>query len=202
MFRLYLVRHGVTLWNAEGRLQGQTDTDLAPEGIEQAQKLAARLSREPIEAVWSSDLRRARETAERIARPHELPVVVAKELREASFGLWEGLTEPEIIDRGDEEKWNDYRADSVTHRPPEGENLDDICGRMLGVVEQIRRANPAGAVVVVGHGGSLRAILCDALGSPIAAWRRLTLSNACLNLIEYTERGPIVRFLNDTCHLR
>lgn len=202
MLRLYLVRHGVTDWNAEGRLQGQSDTPLAPEGIEQARKLASRLSQEKIDAVWSSDLQRARQSAEIIANPHGLEVILSPVLREASFGLWEGLTESEIIALGQEDQWRNYRANSLTHRPPEGELLEEICERMLKVLEQIKVANPSGTVVVVGHGGSLRAILCDALGSPIPAWRRLSLSNACLNLIEYWDSGPMVKLLNDTCHLR
>ncbi len=202
MLRLYLVRHGETDWNTEGRLQGQSDTPLSPAGIAQAYKLAARLARESIDAIWSSDLQRARQTAEIIAKPHGLEVNVSPVLREASFGLWEGLTESEILERGDEELWRSYRANSVKHRPPEGELLEEICERMLGIVNRIKSAHPSGTVIVVGHGGSLRAILCDALGSPIPAWRRLSLSNACLNLIEYWDSGPIVKLLNDTCHLR
>lgn len=202
MLRLYLVRHGVTTWNVEGRLQGQTDTPLSQDGVEQAHRLAARLSKEALDAVYSSDLARALGTAEIIARPHGLTVAVSPILREAGFGLWEGLTESEIIEQGQEDLWNNYRADSLTHRPPEGESLDDVCARMLGVLQQIKSSHPSGTVAVVGHGGSLRAILCDALGSPISAWRRISQSNACLNLIEYWDRGPIVKFLNDTGHLK
>ena len=202
MLKLYLARHGVTTWNAEGRLQGQTDTDLAPEGIAQAQRLAGRLAGEPLDAVYSSDLSRARDTAEIIASRHALSVTVTPVLREASFGLWEGLTEPEIIELGHEERWNNYRADSTVHRPPEGETLDAICSRMLGFLSKVRDAHPSGTVVIAGHGGSLRAILCDALGSPMTAWRRISLSNASLSLIEYWPNGPIVKFLNDTSHLR
>ena len=202
MLKLYLARHGVTQWNSEGRLQGQTDTPLAPEGRDQARCLAHRLASEPVEAVYTSDLSRARETAEIIAEPHRLSVVVTPVLREAGFGLWEGLTETEIIELGHEEHWNNYRADSAAHRPPEGETLDDVCSRMLGFFQEVRNAHPSGSVVIAGHGGSLRAILCDALGSPITAWRRISLSNASLSLIEYLDRGPIVKFLNDTSHLR
>src|SRR5687768_8927226 len=138
VLRLYLVRHGVTVWNTEGRLQGQTDTPLAPEGIEQAHKLAARLSLEKVDAVWSSDLQRAYKTAEIIAMSHGLEVTVSPVLREAGFGLWEGLTESEILDLGHEEHWENYRRDSLKHRPPEGERLEVVCERMLGVVELIR----------------------------------------------------------------
>src|SRR6185503_21212634 len=100
ILRLYLVRHGVTAWNVEERLQGHTDISLTDEGLRQAERIADRLSALSIEAVWSSDLVRASATAEAIARRHGLQVQTTCLLRESGLGAWEGLTEKEIIDRG------------------------------------------------------------------------------------------------------
>src|ERR1051326_3352209 len=88
--RLFVVRHGVTAWNAEGRWQGHTDVSLTDEGIAQAHGVARRLAKERVDAVWSSDLSRARMTAEIIAEHHRLPVATTPALREQRLGDWEG----------------------------------------------------------------------------------------------------------------
>src|SRR5438477_1126143 len=94
--RIYLVRHGETVWNRDGRMQGHTDVSLSPVGEEQARRLADRLASEQIEAVWSSDLCRASATADILAAPHGLTVRISPLLRESMLGLWEGKTEAEI----------------------------------------------------------------------------------------------------------
>lgn len=202
MLRLYLVRHGVTAWNREARMQGHADIPLAEEGVEQARRLSTRLARERIDAVWSSDLARARRTAEAIAAPHGLAVVTTALLREQSLGAWEGLTQEEIVLRGEGALLRAYRQDSIAHRPPGSEPLTEVWDRLLRSLEAIRRAHPSGTVVVVGHGGSLRVLLCDALAAPLPTIRRIWLDNASLSLIEYAEDRPRVRLMNDTGHLR
>ena len=96
MPELLLVRHGETDWNRDHRVQGQTDTPLNATGLAQAHALASSLSCVPLDAVYSSDLARARMTAETVAEPHGLPVEVEVDLREKDFGTWEGLTDVEI----------------------------------------------------------------------------------------------------------
>src|SRR5579871_641611 len=118
MLRLYIVRHGETEWNRDGRVQGHTDVPLSGEGIEQARRVAERLSREPISAVWSSDLARALDTARAIAAPHDLEVHSTPLLRETMLGEWEGLTEPEIVARGDSARFQAWRRDPAVNRPP------------------------------------------------------------------------------------
>lgn len=202
MLQLYVVRHGITVWNQEGRVQGHTDVPLSAEGVEQAKRLAARLANEQIDAVWSSDLARARATAEEIAAIHSLPVQTTAALRENGLGEWEGLTENEILARGDEAIWRAFRRDPGTHRPPGSEPMEAVWDRMLGVLVQIREAHARGGAVVVGHGGSLRVLLCDALQAPRSSMHRFTLENASLSLIEYTEHRTWLRIVNDTSHLR
>ncbi|SHI45660.1 Histidine phosphatase superfamily (branch 1) [Desulfofundulus thermosubterraneus DSM 16057] len=97
--RIYLVRHGETIWNAELRFQGHSDTALSPRGLEQARALARRLRGENFSAFYASDLQRALNTARILAEPHGLPVVPLKALREINFGAWEGLTVAEIKNR-------------------------------------------------------------------------------------------------------
>jgi broad specificity phosphatase PhoE len=159
----------------------------------------------PPQAVWSSDLSRARQTAEAIAAALDLRVQISPLLRETMLGDWEGLTREEIIGRGDADQLADYLRDSLRHRPPGGEHLEAVWDRMQRAADEIRAATPVGQVAVVGHGGSLRALLCAALDAPVDAMRRLWLDNASLSIIEEL-RGEQeglrrVTLVNDTSHL-
>ncbi len=189
------------------RFQGHTDIALDEEGREQAQRIAARLARlkPPLIAVWSSDLGRARETAEAIAAPHGLTVQTTPLLRETGLGAWEGLTRTEIEARGESELLKGYVQNSHLNRPPGGETLEAAWERMTQAVAQIHEQHPSGGVVIVGHGGSLRALICDALDAPISSMRRIWLANASLSIIEEHEgvvgRVRRVTLLNDTSHL-
>lgn len=205
--RLYLIRHGVTVWNREMRIQGHSDTPLDSEGCAQARRLAARLaaSDRPPQAVWSSDLLRARQTAEAVAAPLGLRVQTTPLLRETMLGDWEGLTRADIEARGEAEHLERYRRDPHAHRPPGGETLEAAWERMEQAAHAIRAAHPSGQVAIVGHGGSLRVLICAALGAPITSLRHLWLDNASLSLIEEYggDRSGLRRvlLLNDTSHL-
>jgi probable phosphoglycerate mutase len=141
MTELLLVRHGETDWNAEGKLQGHTDRPLNDYGRRQAQALADRLAGESIDAVYASDLSRARETAEILGAKLGLPVLVDPDLREKNWGNWEGLT-----------------SDERLHIEFEGETSEAHRDRTLGAVQRIVERHPGGRIVVVTHGGSLRRI--------------------------------------------
>jgi probable phosphoglycerate mutase len=141
MTELLLVRHGETDWNAEGKLQGHTDRPLNDYGRRQAQALAERLAGDSIDAVYASDLSRARETAEILGEKLGLPVLVDPDLREKNWGNWEGLT-----------------SDERLHIEFEGETSEAHRDRTLNAVQRIVERHPDGRVVVVTHGGSLRRI--------------------------------------------
>jgi broad specificity phosphatase PhoE len=145
---LLLVRHAETDWNADGRLQGQTDRPLSDFGRRQAQRLAGELEREEIEAIYSSDLSRARETAEILGERLGLPVALDPELREKDWGTWEGLT---AVERD--------RVEFV------GESTEAHQERMLRALRRISDRHPgSGCVLVVTHGGSMRRVQTAALG--------------------------------------
>ena len=201
MLRLFIVRHGVTIWNSEGRLQGHTDVPLSEEGLAQADMVAYRLSGEKLNAVYSSDLQRAKITGEKIAALHGLSVHMDPILRETMLGEWEGMTRDEIMRSSDETLFKQYRLDPMAYRPPGAEPLEQVWERMLAALQMIRDAHPQGSVAVVGHGGSLRVLLCSALGAPINSLRKIWLDNVSVSLIEYAEDRAWVRLMNDTCHL-
>jgi len=205
--RWYLVRHGVTAWNREMRMQGHSDVPLDAEGMEQAKLIGERLasgSRPPL-AVWSSDLVRARVTAEAIASRLNLRVRTTPLLRETMLGDWEGLTRAEIIARGDAERLKLYHTDSLHHRPPGAEPLETAWDRMIEAAELIRAEHPRGQVAIVGHGGTLRVLICDVLGAPIANMGRMWLDNVSLSILDdYGAEGRNsgrVMLVNDTGHL-
>jgi 2,3-bisphosphoglycerate-dependent phosphoglycerate mutase len=144
---LLLVRHGETDWNAVGRLQGHTDRPLSDYGRRQARQLADALAAEELEAIYASDLARARETAEIVGERLGLPVVLDADLREKDWGTWEGLTPVE--------------RDRVEFL---GESTEAHQKRILRALERIAERHPRGRVLVVTHGGSMRRVQTAALG--------------------------------------
>lgn len=148
MTTLLLVRHGETDWNADGRLQGHTDRPLNEYGRRQAQQLAEELDGEELEAIYSSDLARARETAEIVGQRLGLPTVLDPDLREKDWGTWEGLT---AVERD--------RVEFV------GESTEAHQERMLRALRRISQRHPGGGrVLVVTHGGSMRRVQTATLG--------------------------------------
>jgi broad specificity phosphatase PhoE len=202
LLRIYLARHGETVWNRESRFQGHTDVPLSPEGERQAERLAERLSRLKLDAIWTSDMCRASKTAAAIALQQGPAPITTPLLRETMLGEWEGLTEPEIIARGDKALFKEYRANPIENRPPGGERLEHVWQRVLSVRDRIREIHQRGNVVIVGHGGSMKSIIVDALGAELAAMRRIYLENASLSMVEYDGDRVWVKLVNDTSHLQ
>jgi probable phosphoglycerate mutase len=156
MTHLFLWRHGQTSWNSLGRMQGQMDIDLDDLGRLQAAGAARLLAAWQPERIVSSDLRRARDTADFLGRLTGLDVEMDKRLRERSFGGWEGLTREEIADRYPE-SWKLWTAGYPV--PAHGvESSDDVAHRMGAAIEDAV-AGRSGPVVIVTHGGSARRAL-------------------------------------------
>jgi alpha-ribazole phosphatase len=201
MTRLLLMRHGSTAWNAEGRYQGQTDTTLNEAGREQALRLAERLRWTAIDVVYASDLKRAWETAERIAAHHHLVVQPASGLREINFGEWEGKTHHEIEER--DAAWLQRWFDDPVHlSPPGGETLEDVLHRVKTAYDGILERHPEGTVAVVAHGGTLRVLLCLALGVRPERYWQFRFDVASFSELSIQDEGAILNTLNDISHLR
>ncbi len=200
MTKVLLVRHGQTLWNFNARYQGHTDVELSEIGRDQARLLAGRLSAQPIKAVYSSDLRRALDTASIIAEPHQLQVEMLPALREINFGAWEGLTYQEIKERfGDLiERWH---AAPLEVPIPKGENCQDLQGRAYGAILNLVKKHPEGTIAVVTHGGTIRAIVCSMLDISMNHMFKIRQDNGALNIIDYYDEFSILSLLNDTNHL-
>lgn len=163
MTRVCLIRHGEAAGNRERLYLGQSDPPLTAHGRRQAQDLARLLRDVPLAAVYSSDLRRARQTATAVARLHGLPVQAVETLREGDFGLWTGL-DWQAIARAWPQEWEAWLADPERVAPPGGETAGAIRRRALGALERIAGYCAGQSVAVVTHGGVLAVLLAGWLG--------------------------------------
>ncbi|MFA0753980.1 MAG: hypothetical protein IMHGJWDQ_001783 [Candidatus Fervidibacter sp.] len=199
---VYLVRHGQTVWNEEGRLCGRSDIPLSEEGIRQACKVAERLAKLPLTAVYASPLLRARQTAEIIASFHQLPVCLEPDLREVDYGEWEGMRVVEVAERSPELEKLRWEA-PMQFTAPGGEPMAQFAQRVIGAVQRIVAAHPHATLCVVAHQTVNRFILCWALQMDFPFWRRLRQDPACVNLLQVQEDGTWrIALINDTCHLK
>ncbi len=192
---LYLIRHGEIERAGEGRFYGHTDVALSAAGVVQADALARQLALEPIDAVYASDLRRARQTAAPLAESRGRPVDVVPALREMAMGRWEGLTFREIGQQ-DPDALRQWMANLETFPFPDGESLGAVRHRVMPALDEILARHAGRRVAVVAHGGPNRVILCQALGMPLGHLLRLAQDYACWSLIEYRADVAVLHTLN------
>ena len=199
--RLLLVRHGKTEWNGLSRFQGKSDIPLNDEGKCQAELLAARLEGWGPDALFSSPLSRARETAEILSsRSSGLSPVFLEELSEIGFGQWEGrsIHEIESADPQSFHRWKDSPFDCP---PPGGESFASVESRVRSALDEIL-SKDGDRVVVVSLGGILRAMLVLLLDLPLRAVWRMKIANCSVTGIDVGRKGASLAFLNDDQHAR
>lgn len=185
MTEFWLVRHGQTDWNLQGRYQGQADPPLNETGLQQAQAAAERLAGRRYAALYSSDLERARVTAEIIGRRLGLEVTIDPRLREVNQGAWEGLLVTEIQERYPVE-WEARQRDHLRFRAPGGgESVQDVAMRIWAAMDDIARLHRDDAVIVVSHGLALATMLCRVQNIPLAQAREWIPDNAEVLRIEW-----------------
>lgn len=202
MTRIILTRHGQTLWNIEGRVQGSLDSPLTEKGILQARSLALRLKNEGIKHLYSSDSLRASNTAEEIRREIGLEKLsVNPALREFSFGEWEGYVWQELRESYPEifKIW-DSEPHLVT--TPGGENMELVLERAWNFLKQIIQIHRGETVCIVTHGLTLKLLVTKALGFKIHEWAKTPWqSNTALNILEFEGDGCTPIILGDCQHL-
>jgi broad specificity phosphatase PhoE len=199
--RVFMVRHGATVLSAEDRFAGATDVELSDEGREQTRRLAERLSREKIVAVYASPLGRTMETAQILAASHQLEVQTRDGLREISHGRWEQMTRREVEDKFPEEA-AEWEKDPYTFAPLGGESGLAVTARALPALVEIVRAHPGDHVLVVSHKGTIRLLLSSLLGFDPRRYRdNLDQNPAALNIVDFKDpsRARLTLF-NDTSH--
>lgn len=195
---LYCVRHGESVYNVEGRLQGQADVRLSPLGLGHAEAVAATLGKLEIEAVYASPLSRAMETARPLAAALKLPIVEDARLKEIDIGIFQGVLAVELADRFPEEAAR-WRSQDPDFRIPRGESRRDLMVRAEAAFHDIRAAEHR-QVAVVAHGGVLAAALKALLGVP-AERNPFMLYNGSISMLEWSGQLKLMT-LNQVDHLR
>ncbi len=196
---LFIVRHGETEWNKNRKYQGQEDVDLNKTGKIQAGLSAQALDDVDIDAVCSSDLSRALDTARQIADLHQLDVRQFSNLREIDFGNWEGKTYEKIIEQ-EKERFQEWLNNPGKTSPPAGENMDEFQQRVCKAFEKI--LNISGQkIAVVAHGGTIRVYIQHVLGIPLHNYARLHFDNAGISKIKFFQESPVVTQVNSIGHL-
>lgn len=201
MLRLLLVRHGETEWNVQGRYQGHSDLPLNPKGLEQAQRLSARLKSQNLDFVFSSDLQRANQTAQILVRDRSLQVQTTPQLRELNFGMLEGHTFNEAL-----QLWPamiDTWLQDHNQPPQGGERIDDFKQRVSLFYNDLRQNYEQKTVLIVAHGGPLREIiqLLLSANTTLAPTWWIDLDHASLSEFQVDPKTTIINRLNDAGHL-
>ena len=201
--KLLLVRHGETDWNLARRYQSYSDIPLNQNGIQQAQLLAKRLATEKIDAIYSSDLSRATETARYIANEHEQVSTIQCDprWRELSFGKWEGLNHEELQTQWQTEV-NAWYADPVNVSPPDGETMLQMSTRVQSGLDELKSKYSEETVLVVTHSGVIQVLLCLLLGMELNRYWQFHVVQASLTILNLYEDAAILEVFNDASYLR
>jgi broad specificity phosphatase PhoE len=196
---VYLIRHGLTDYNADGRVQGWLDIPLNPEGREQARKIALRLSVKPVTQVYASTLSRAAETGRAIASTRGVPLTLDERLREYNMGDWAGKTGDEITAESAA-----FRALGEAPEIPGGETARQMRDRVESFLADLinTHASMPGRIAVVSHGGTLGAVLAAMLHLPVTRRQPFSFGNVSLTEALWSEGSWRLRTLNDQHHLR
>ncbi len=201
MTSIYLVRHGQTAWNKEEIFRGRTNVPLDETGFRQAELAGDFLKDVQIDAIYSSPLSRALQTAERIAKPHGLPVQVLEGFIDMSFGNWEGHAHLEI-QKNDPETYRQWRETPHLAKLPGGESLEEVRARAMAALEEVIRRHPYGNVLVVSHRVVNKVLLCGILGVDNSHFWQIAQDTTAINLILYKGGKYILSLMNETCHLK
>jgi probable phosphoglycerate mutase len=197
---ILLIRHGETLWNQQGRMQGQHDSPLTPVGLQQARQLAGRLRKVPFAALYSSDLGRAHQTARCIADETSHDIIAERDLRERSFGIFEGLTNIEIKTRYPDE-YEPFAKRDPDYAMTGGESAVTFRTRCVSCLETIALRHEGQTIVVVSHGLVLDAVYRTACGMPYDVARGFPLLNCSVNTFRYSAKKWVALSVCDVAHL-
>lgn len=198
ILRLTLVRHGQSVANAEGRMQGQMDSPLSAKGLKEAKTLGAWLANEEINFIYSSDLSRAYQTAQEVAKHHDLHVIRKTDLREFHLGPFQGLTGDEIKQRFPEHAGVDLFASGIAGVEP----MNKIRKRALGIVQSFLEQHQGQRVLAVSHGGWISSFLMALLDIEWKGKRMFSIGNTSITTIDFSDPSQFVIVgVNERPHL-
>lgn len=203
--QILFIRHGETDWNRIKRIQGHIDIPLASTGLAQAQRLARRMADEAkrgvrLDAIYSSDLQRAQQTAQPVADVLSLPLQLREGLRERSYGAFQGHDSDEIALRFPDE-YAHWQTRDAGFAPPDGESLRTLYHRVLHAIEPLVAAHPGGRIACVAHGGVLDCVRRFACDLPLDAPRNYPLLNTSVNTVDFDNGKATIVSWADVSHL-
>jgi probable phosphoglycerate mutase len=196
----YIVRHGQTNWNLEGKTQGHGDSSLTELGRMQAKNLSEKMSKFNIDLIYSSDLGRAVETAQIIGKKLNLDVIKTPLLREMGFGVWEGLVH-EKIKENYLDIFTTWRNEPHLAKIPNGETLQIIKDRLDEFFKEINETYDNKHILLVSHSITVKVMLLSFLNSGLENIYRISQDNTALNIVQYRDYGPVILKMNDTSHI-
>jgi len=200
--KLFLIRHGQTLWNKEGKYQGDKDIDLTRVGINQAKLAAKYLSRVDFSNIYSSPLRRAIDTANIINKTKNLKIIARENLKEINFGKWEGMKFDEI-NRMFHEDYQKWLGDPYNNCPTGGESFKQVKERTAAEIDNIVNENEDDcSVAVITHGGVILSLLVHWLQIPLPRWKSIIQRQGAINIVVIDRGFPYISAINYTGHLK
>ncbi len=201
MNKFFIVRHGETEWNIQGKTQGQGDSKLSEKGKVQAEKLGKKLLEFNVNYIYSSNLGRTIETSTILSSILKTDVQYIEGLRERNFGKWEGLTIEEIK-KGYEDIYKTWRSEPHKAIIPDAEDLVQLKERVLKCIHDINKKHKNENILLVSHSMSIKVMILSLLGCDLSNIYRIAQDNTALNIVEFREYGPVIIKLNDSNHLQ
>ena len=199
--KFYLVRHGETDWNKQGRFQGQSDTELNRNGLAQARATARMARGWNLSAIYSSPLSRTMQVAEEFSRQLGLPITAEEGLKELALGELEGI-EGEEMRAGWPEVYNTWRDNPATLVMPGGESLAELQERSWQVILNLEQSHANGDnLALISHNFAIRAICGRLLGMPLSNFHSMSLSLGSVSIFDSSPRGRHLLCYNSTGHL-
>ncbi len=193
MVTVFLLRHGETAWNKLGRVMGRTQVPLGADGVQQIQKIAPLVATLEPDAIYTSPLRRAVQTAKVVAAETKLPICKSEGLNEIAYGEWAGRYFEDLID---DELYRRFIKSPAKTILPGGETISDVQRRGLEVIEEAAQKIPGGRFLFVSHGDVIRAILCHYMKLPLNEYRRLRVDNGSLSALQTDRRWAEIKYVN------
>ncbi|MFC2059753.1 histidine phosphatase family protein [Chloroflexota bacterium] len=201
MVKIILVRHGETEWNRLRRVQGsQSNPPLNETGKRQAESLALKMKSESIQAIYSSPLTRSLDTAQAVARHHQIEVIPEPDLKEFDLGELEGISIDDIGKSFDELLITSNQGEALP-RVPGGESLREVQQRAWNAIQRLVIQYPDGAIVAVSHYFTILTVVCSALDLSLSQLGRFRLGHSGISTLIFGGKTPRLVLLNDTCHL-
>jgi alpha-ribazole phosphatase/probable phosphoglycerate mutase len=197
---LYLIRHGETEGGEVRRYKGTIDVPLSEKGVSQMEQVSKYIVEKwgkggLMNAVYCSDLTRAIRSAEIVAEPYSLKPIIISSLRERNFGLWEGMSFDEIMEKYPLE-FDAWAGNPLKFSPMEGESTLAMRDRVIQAMNEIMENHNKENVAIVAHGGVNRIILCHILGIPLENIFRIEQDYGALNIIEFWDKYPVIKLVN------